>query len=62
MRARGCRTSGSSSLNPCGDLPGEPGSVLSPPTAEGGALRSQDLRTSGDPASLDGRSWVPGDG
>ena len=41
-------------LNPCGDPPGAPGSVLSPPTAEGGALRSQDLRTSGDPVSLDG--------
>jgi glucose/arabinose dehydrogenase len=41
-------------LNPCGDPPGMPGSVLSPPTAEGGALRSQDLRTGGDPVSLDG--------
>jgi glucose/arabinose dehydrogenase/PKD repeat protein len=41
-------------LNPCGDPPGGVGSVLSPPTAEGGALRSQDLRTTGDPVSLDG--------
>jgi glucose/arabinose dehydrogenase len=41
-------------LNPCGDPPGDVGSVLSPPTAEGGALRSQDLRTAGDPVSLDG--------
>jgi glucose/arabinose dehydrogenase/PKD repeat protein len=41
-------------LNPCGDPPGGPGSVLSPPTAEGGALRSQDIRTTGDPTSLDG--------
>jgi PKD repeat protein len=41
-------------LNPCGDPPGTVGSVLTPPTAEGGALRSQDLRTSGDPVSLDG--------
>ena len=41
-------------LNPCGDPPGGVGAVLSPPTAEGGALRSQDLRTSGDPVSLDG--------
>ncbi len=41
-------------LNPCGDPPGTVGSVLSPPTAEGGALRSQDLRTNGDPVSLDG--------
>ena len=43
-----------SPLNPCGDPPGAVGSALSPPTAEGGALRSQDLRTSGDPVSLDG--------
>jgi glucose/arabinose dehydrogenase/PKD repeat protein len=43
-----------SPLNPCGDPPGAPGSVLSPPTAEGGALRSQDLRTTNDPVSLDG--------
>jgi hypothetical protein len=28
--------------------------VLTPPTAQGGALRSQDLRTTGDPTSLDG--------
>ena len=38
-------------VNPCGD-PG--GANPSPPTAEGGALRSQDMRTSGDPVSLDG--------
>jgi glucose/arabinose dehydrogenase len=41
-------------LNPCGDPPGGVGAALSPPTAEGGALRSQDLRTSGDPVGLDG--------
>jgi glucose/arabinose dehydrogenase len=41
-------------LNPCGDPPGGVGSTLTPPTAEGGALRSQDLRTGGDPVSLDG--------
>jgi glucose/arabinose dehydrogenase len=40
--------------NPCGDPPSAPGTALAPPTAEGGALRSQDLRTSGDPTSLDG--------
>ena len=28
--------------------------MLTPPTAEGGALRAQDLRTSGDPVALDG--------
>lgn len=38
--------------NPCGDPPG--GSSPTPPTAEGGALRAQDLRTRGDPATLDG--------
>jgi PKD repeat protein/glucose/arabinose dehydrogenase len=43
-----------SPLNPCGDPPGPVGATLSPPTAEGGALRSQDLRTGGDPVSLDG--------
>jgi uncharacterized repeat protein (TIGR01451 family) len=32
-------------LNPCGDPPGGVGATLTPPTAEGGALRSQDLRT-----------------
>jgi glucose/arabinose dehydrogenase len=42
-------------LNPCGDPPGGVGAALTPPTAEGGALRSQDLRTpASDPTSLDG--------
>jgi glucose/arabinose dehydrogenase len=40
--------------NPCGDPPGGVGSTLTPPTAEGGALRSQDLRTSADPVGLGG--------
>jgi glucose/arabinose dehydrogenase len=40
--------------NACGDPPGAVGVDLSPPTAEGGALRAQDLRTAGDPVSLDG--------
>ena len=43
-----------SPLNPCGDPPGGVGGVLTPPGAEGGALRSQDLRTPADPTSLDG--------
>jgi len=43
-----------SPVNPCGDPPGGAGSILTSPTAEGGALRSQDVRTSADPASLDG--------
>ncbi len=38
-------------VNPCGD---PPGGSMSPPTAEGGALRSQDIRTTSDPVSLDG--------
>jgi glucose/arabinose dehydrogenase len=41
-------------LNPGGDPPVPVGGVQTPPTAEGGALRSQDLRTSGDPVGLDG--------
>ncbi len=40
--------------NPCGDPPGAPGTPLTAPSGEGGALRSQDLRTSGDPAGLGG--------
>jgi len=40
--------------NPCGDPPSAAGTNLAPPTAEGDALRSQDVRTGGDPASLDG--------
>jgi glucose/arabinose dehydrogenase len=42
-----------SPLNPCGDPPAGLGGTEAPPTAEGGALRSQDLRTSADPAGLD---------
>ena len=41
-------------LNPCGDPGGARGAALTPPTAEGGALRSQDVRTPADPTSLDG--------
>src|SRR5215212_7464851 len=41
-------------LNPCGDPPGGVGATLTPPTAEGGALRSQDLRTNTDQVTLDG--------
>ena len=43
-----------SPVNPCGDPPGGVGALLTPPTAEGGALRSQDLRTTSDAAGLDG--------
>ncbi|WDZ86708.1 PQQ-dependent sugar dehydrogenase [Micromonospora cathayae] len=38
-------------INPCGD---PPGGAMTPPTAEGGALRSQDLRTPADATGLDG--------
>jgi glucose/arabinose dehydrogenase len=38
-------------INPCGD---PPGGAMSAPSAEGGALRSQDVRTPADPAGLDG--------
>ena len=41
-------------LNPCGDPPQPIGGIQTPPSAQGGALRSQDLRTPGDPVSLDG--------
>jgi uncharacterized repeat protein (TIGR01451 family) len=41
-------------VNPCGDPPGGVGGTQTPPTAEGGALRSQDLRTMSDPVGLSG--------
>lgn len=41
-------------LNPCGDPPTGEGGTQTPPTAEGGALRSQDIRTTADPTGLDG--------
>ena len=41
-----------SPLNPCGDPPGGVGGAMNPPTAEGGALRSQDVRTTGDPSAV----------
>ena len=40
--------------NPCGDPPGTVGTALGPPTAEGGALRSQSVRRTDGPATLDG--------
>jgi glucose/arabinose dehydrogenase len=43
-----------SPINPCGDPPGGVGGSMSPPSAEGGSLRSQDVRTPGDPTGLDG--------
>ena len=40
--------------NPCGDPPSPAGTALSPPGAEGGALRSQSVRRTDGPATLDG--------
>jgi glucose/arabinose dehydrogenase len=40
--------------NACGDPPSPAGTNLTPPSAEGGALRAQDRRTGGDPAAVDG--------
>ncbi|HEU5100406.1 MAG TPA: PQQ-dependent sugar dehydrogenase, partial [Roseiflexaceae bacterium] len=42
-------------LNPCGDPPGDVGTLLAPPNAQGGALRSQSLRRgAGGPVLLNG--------
>ena len=41
-------------VNPCGDPPSPVGGPMTPPSAEGGRLRAQDLRTSGDPLGLGG--------
>src|SRR5215212_800326 len=40
--------------NPCGDPPTGLGGTQTPPTAKGGALRSQDLRPGSDSVGLDG--------
>jgi glucose/arabinose dehydrogenase/PKD repeat protein len=40
--------------NSCGDPPGGVGTALSPPGAEGGALRSQSVRRTDGPATLNG--------
>ena len=45
---------GGNPRNPCGDPPSGTGGVQTVPTAEGGALRSQDMQTPGDPMTLDG--------
>ena len=41
-------------MNPCADPPSPVGGPMSPPTAEGGRLRAQDLRTGADPLGLNG--------
>lgn len=43
-----------SPTNPCGDPPGGVGASLTRPTSEGGRLRAQDIRTTGDPTGLSG--------
>jgi glucose/arabinose dehydrogenase len=43
-------------VNPCGDPPGGLGASLTPPNAEGGSLRSQDVRTLGNPKDPTGLS------
>jgi glucose/arabinose dehydrogenase len=40
--------------NPCGDPPTGVAGNETPPTAEGGSLRAQDIRTGGDPTGLSG--------
>jgi glucose/arabinose dehydrogenase len=40
--------------NPCGDPPAPAGTALSPPGAEGGALRSQSVRRTDGPTTLNG--------
>src|SRR5213078_211761 len=47
-------TSAGDQANPCGDPPAPAGTALSPPTAEGGALRSQSVRRTDGPATLNG--------
>ena len=47
-------TSPGDQANPCGDPPSPAGTALSPPAAEGGALRSQSVRRADGPATLDG--------
>jgi glucose/arabinose dehydrogenase len=46
--------SGYPAKNPCGDPPVGVGGVQTPPSAEGGSLRSQNLLTGADPVSYDG--------
>ena len=56
VRASPSPTTGrtASPVNPCGDPPGGAGGSMTSPTAEGGALRAQDVRTTGDPTGLNG--------
>src|SRR5215475_13447343 len=47
-------TNAGDKANPCADPPAPAGTALRPPTAEGGALRSQSVRRTDGPATLDG--------
>jgi glucose/arabinose dehydrogenase len=47
-------TNAGDKANPCGDPPGGVGVALTPPTAEGGSLRSQSMRRTDGPALLNG--------
>jgi glucose/arabinose dehydrogenase len=48
-------TTGTTPSNPCGDPPGGVGGSMTPPTAEGGSLRSQSVRRpTGQPVTLNG--------
>ena len=51
---RGGHSGSPTPKNPCGDPPAPVGGNQTPPSAEGGALRSQDLRTMSDPVTYDG--------
>ena len=51
---QGGESGGITPPNPCGDPPSGVGGDQTPPDAEGGALRSQDVRSTGDPNGLDG--------
>ncbi len=51
---QGGNNAGATPKNPCGDPPAGVAGKLTPPSAEGGALRSQDLRSTGDPLGYNG--------
>ena len=54
LQLRGLRPGRAARATPAATRPPAWAAARPPPTAEGGALRSQDLRTAGDPTGLDG--------
>ena len=51
----GAQSTSQTPRNPCNDPPAGTGNAMTPPTAEGGALRAQSIRRPpGEPVSLDG--------